>query len=286
MLQLLGVSISKQSVLKTDFAGDLPRVLASAPQLRQIVLNLVTNASESFAEEGGVITVRTSRVYGDPVALNGTDLSGRDCVRLEVSDNGSGMSEEVQARIFDPFFTTKFAGRGLGLAAAQGIVRRHGGAIKVVSAPGQGSRFEVFFPSGGTCDVPVLSSVGQDETTVGTVLLVEDEESLRIPASKMLRSKGFSVLEAGDGHAAVDLFRVHQSAIGVVLLDLTLPGLSGKEVLAEVRRIRPGVKVILTTAYSEEMVVNTVGGQRDWAFIRKPYRITDLVQLLRTVLVE
>jgi two-component system cell cycle sensor histidine kinase/response regulator CckA len=284
MLQLLGVSISKQSVLTTELAENLPAILASAPQLRQMVLNLITNASEAFGEDGGVITVRTARICGDPVALSGTDLSGRDYVRLEVSDNGCGMSEEVQARIFDPFFTTKFAGRGLGLAAAQGIVRRHGGAIKVVSAPGQGTRFEVFLPSVGICDVPVVSSAGQDETAIGVVLMVEDEESLRIPASKMLRAKGFSVLEAGDGYAAVDLFRVHQADIDVVLIDLTLPGLGGKEVLTEIRRIRPGVKVVLTTAYSEEMVANTIDGRHDWAFIRKPYQITDLTHLLRTVL--
>ena len=118
----------------------------------------------------------------------------------------------------------------------------------------------------------------------GTVLFVEDEEALQTPTSKMLRKHGFSVLEAGDGRAAVDLFRTHESRIGVVLLDLTLPGMGGKEVLAEVRRIRPDVKVILTTAYSEEMAVNAVGGQREWAFIRKPYRIADLTKLIRDVL--
>ena len=142
MLQLLRVSISKQAVLKTDLAEDLPAVRANASQMWRIVMNLVTNASEALAEDGGVIAVRTARVCRDlgSVAGSGTDPADRDYVKLEVSDTGCGMSEEIQARIFDPFFTTKFAGRGLGLAAVQGIVRSHGGTIKVVSAPGQGTR--------------------------------------------------------------------------------------------------------------------------------------------------
>ena len=291
MLQLLRVSISKQAVLKTDLAENLPAVRANASQMWRIVINLVTNASEALAEDGGVITVRTARVCRDlsPAAESRPDPADRDYVKLEISDTGCGMSEEIQARIFDPFYTTKFAGRGLGLAAVQGIVRSHGGTIKVVSAPGQGTRIEVLLPrasqrAGGGQEVAVPDFADKNNATHGTVLFIEDEEMLRIPTSKILRMKGLSVLEAGDGLAAVELFGANQSGIGVVLLDLTLPGMGGKDVLAEVRRIRPDVKVILTTAYSEEMAVNTVGGQHDWAFIRKPYGINDLVKLLRDVL--
>jgi PAS domain S-box-containing protein len=290
MLPLLEVSISKQSVLKTDLAEELPAVQANASQMRRIVLNLITNASEALAADGGVITVRAARVRRDvsSVAEGGTDLPGRDCVQLEVSDTGCGMSEEIQARMFDPFFTTKFAGRGLGLAAVQGIVRSHGGTIKVHSAPGQGTRIEILLPcadghAGDDRDAAGLNSADKKGAARETVLFVEDEETLRTPTSKMLQRKGFSVLEASDGRAAVDLFRTHKSRVGVVLLDLTLPGMDGKDVLAEVRRMRPDVKVILTTAYSEEMAVNAVGGH-DWAFIRKPYQIADLVRLLRDVL--
>ena len=291
MLQLLRVSISKHAVLKISLAESLPAVLANASQMRRIVMNLITNASEAIAEDGGVITVTTARAGGDqgPVTGSGTDLSGGDYVRLEVSDTGCGMSQEIQTKIFDPFFTTKFAGRGLGLAAVQGIVRSHGGTIKVVSAPGQGTRIEVLLPCAGERtvsgkDVAAPDFADKDDVSLGTILFVEDEETLRIPTAKMLRTKGLSILEAGDGIAAVDLLRANQSAIGVVLLDLSLPGMGGKDVMAEVRRIRPDVKVILTTAYSEEMAVNTVGGHHHWAFIRKPYRIADLTKLLRDAL--
>ena len=131
---------------------------------------------------------------------------------------------------------------------------------------------------------PLSNSAEKAGTASGTVLFVEDEETLRTPTSKMLRNMGFSIIEAGDGPAATDLFRVHGSDVDVVLLDLTLPGMSGSDVFTGLRRIRPGVKVILTTAYSEDVAVDALGGQRDWAFIRKPYSVHDLAKLIRDVL--
>jgi signal transduction histidine kinase/CheY-like chemotaxis protein len=281
MLPLLTVSISKHSVLKTELAENLPAVRANVPQLRRILMNLVTNASEALAEGSGVITVATAWVDS---AKSGTDLCDSDYVRLEVSDTGCGMSEEIQARMFDPFFTTKFAGRGLGLATVQGLVRNLGGTIKVVSEPGQGTCVRVLLPSSGELGpddhhVPASYGADADDAISGTVLFVEDEETIRTPNVELLRRKGLSVLEANDGLTAVDLFRANNSRIAVVLLDLTLPGIDGKNVFAEVRRMRPDIKVILTTAYSEEMAMSAVGGQHDWAFIRKPYTITELAKI-------
>src|SRR5262249_49118569 len=138
MLELLKVSVSKHAVLKTDLPYDLPAVRGNAPQLRQLIMNLVINASEAIGEKDGVIRVTSSRVATghDPASNHAATLHDYDYLRLEVSDTGTGMTEQTQARIFDPFFTTKFAGRGLGLAVVQRIVSSHGGAINVVSAPG------------------------------------------------------------------------------------------------------------------------------------------------------
>jgi len=245
-------------------------------------MNLVTNASEALGETEGVISVTLAQVRArtDPVPENTPNVPQNEHLRLIVSDNGCGMTEEIQARIFDPYFTTKFSGRGLGLAAVQGIIRDHGGTISVVSVPGQGSSFEVMLPSTSqpardAHDIVVHLSAGK-----GTVLVIEDEEALRLAASKALRKRGFSVLEAGDGRAGVDLFRAKEQEIDVVLLDLTLPGMNGREVLEELRRMRPDVKVIITTAYSQESALKAITGQEPWAFIRKPYQLNDLVNLV------
>jgi PAS domain S-box-containing protein len=278
MIQLLNVSISKRAVLKIDLPASLPPIRANAAQLRQVVMNLITNASEALGECEGSIFVGMRQVrFGE-----GLD----PYISLEVADTGCGMTEETQSRIFDPFFTTKFAGRGLGLAAVQGIIRSHGGTINVTSTPGQGTRFEILFPcllhlAPGPRDI-VRPTVPQSVSPAATVLLVEDEESLRSAISTMLRRSGYRVIEAGDGRTAVDLFRAREAEIDVVLLDLTLPRVSGREVFNELRGIRPGVRVILTTAYSRDNAMTALGPHQPWLFIRKPYEFRELTRLLQT----
>jgi two-component system cell cycle sensor histidine kinase/response regulator CckA len=279
------VTISKHAVLKTALRKDIPSAPGRPSQIRQIVMNLIINASEAISDEGGEITVTTSRISlpRDPGPNSPPLLPSEDYLSLEVSDTGCGMTEEVQAKVFDPFFTTKFAGRGLGLAVVQGIVRDHGGAINVVSSLGEGTRFEVLLPctdqpAPNVLDIAAPVSAGEVGSVTGTVLVVEDEDTLRLPVSKMLRTKGFFVIEAIDGGAAVDLFQANEPDIAVVLLDMTLPGMSGPEVFAELQRIRPDVKVILTSAYSQETVLTAFGGHQAWDFVRKPYRLNDLVK--------
>jgi two-component system cell cycle sensor histidine kinase/response regulator CckA len=289
MLQLLKVSICKRAQLTVDLPPNLPAVRANAAQIRQVVMNLITNASEALGEKEGVISVTLAhaRSGSDQFPDSTPNLLQNDHLRLAVSDTGAGMTEEIQARIFDPFFTTKFTGRGLGLAAVQGIIHNHGGTINVVSAPGQGSRFEVLLPctsqpARDTRDIPVPASAGAVGRGGATVLVIEDEEALRLAVSKMLRKQGFSVVEASDGPAGLDLFRGNERKIDAVLLDLTLPGKSGPEVLEELRRMRPDVKVIITTAYGQDSVRKAIGEQQPWLYIRKPYRVSEVADLIRS----
>jgi PAS domain S-box-containing protein len=283
LLQLLKVSISKRAILAVDLPEDVPLVQANAAQIRQVVMNLITNASEALGEKEGVISITVTHVRSEPDSGNDAMLLRSDHLRLIVSDTGSGMTEEIKARIFDPFFTTKFAGRGLGLAAVQGIIRDHNGGINVISAPGRGSQFEVLLPctsqlAPDTRDI--LSPVSAPEAA-GTILMIEDEDTLRVAVSKMLRRMGFSVIEADDGAAGVDQFRSNAGKIDVVLLDLTMPGMTGREVLEELRRLRPDIQVILTTAYSQDSALSALGDPASWLYLRKPYKFKDLLNLLR-----
>ena len=290
MLELLKVSLSKRAVLNTNLDNSLPAAWGNAPQIRQLVMNLVINASEAIGEKEGVIQVTTARAtIGQGSLANAALAAQHEYVQLEVSDTGCGMTEETRAKIFDPFFTSKFAGRGLGLAVVQGIVRDHGGAIDVVSAPGHGATFRVSLPctseKASRIQGAVRSPAAKQATAeVGTILVVEDEEVLRLAVSKALRKRGFSVLEASDGSAAMDLIRTRANDIDAILLDVTLPGVSSRAILEETGRIRPELKVILTSAYGKETVNALFAGLRVERFIRKPFPLGDLVQLLSDAL--
>jgi PAS domain S-box-containing protein len=286
MLALLGVSISKNAVLKTDLGADLPAVRADTEQIRQIVLNLVTNASEALSDRDGVIRVTTGTLMlrTEMLCANGERLREGDYLRLEVSDTGCGITPEARTRLFDPFFTTKTPGRGLGLAVVHGIVRNLEGGITVTSEPGKGSTVRVLLPASAKGAPVARSAASRHETPASSlppaVLIVEDEDQLREPVARMLRNRGFRVLEAADGTAALQAIRARNSPIDVILLDITLPGSSSRAVLEEARRLLPGVHVIATSAYDAATAVASLHAEPD-AFIRKPYRMADLVGLCR-----
>ena len=290
MAHLLQVSISKNVVLKYNFAENLPAIEADASQIRQVVMNLIINASEAIGEKSGVVTVSTGVIQAERSYLSETyldeNLPEGYYVSLEVADTGCGMDEQTQQKIFDPFFTTKFTGRGLGLAAVLGIVRGHGGALKIDSQPQRGSTFKVLFPASRQ---PVEESVGPSATEQewrgsGVILAVDDEETIRIAAKKILERQGFTVLTAEDGLEALEIFRSRADEIVAVLLDLTMPRLDGEETLRELRRIRPEVRVILSSGYDEEETANRFAGKGLAGFVQKPYGIRPLVEKIRQAL--
>jgi two-component system cell cycle sensor histidine kinase/response regulator CckA len=284
MLELLRISISKHATLKVELGEDLPAVRASAAQIRRVVMNLITNASEAIGDQGGVITVTASIARAQP--------SGLDYVGLEISDTGCGMTEELQASIFDPFFTTRQAGRGLGLAVVQGIIRGYDGSIHVRSVPGQGTTFRILLPCAGepALENRIAAIPGKSDPPeripgrAPTILVVDDEVTLRRAISKMLDKRGFFTLQAEDGSSAIELFRARPDEIDVILLDMTIPGTSSTEVVSEVRKVRADVKVILTTAYSYEFAMRSFGSALTDSFIQKPYQFSDLLKVLTDTL--
>lgn len=274
-LDLLKVSIAKSAVLTTDLAADLPPICGNPAEIRQVVMNLIINASEALEDKPGTIAISTTRA---PIR----GQSGEVC--LQVRDTGSGMTSDVKRRMFDPFFTTRFVGRGLGLAAVQGIIRRHGGSIEVDSKLGEGTRFLIFLPCAAEDGTPKSAGEireGHAVAPCGTVLLIDDEESLRSVVAKLLRKRGFRVIEAADGETAIEKLKSDPNTISLILLDVTLAGMSVRDVFDALHRIRPELKVILSTAYSREKAMSEIGDRDVWGFIRKPYRSDDLVQLLQ-----
>ncbi|MGH2607937.1 MAG: hybrid sensor histidine kinase/response regulator, partial [Tepidiformaceae bacterium] len=234
MSHLTRASISKTVVIEHRFAGELPAVQVDATQIRQLIMNLVVNASDAIGDRDGTVSIHTGLIHADPAYLADTLLAGElvegDYVFVEVADTGEGMDEATRARIFDPFFTTKFAGRGLGLAAVLGIVRGHGGAIRVSSEPGCGTSIRVLIPAARE---PAASApealLDAPPVAAGTVLVVDDEPSVRHVTSRALERMGYTVLLAADGEAAIDLFQQQAGALACVLLDLTMPRMSGEE---------------------------------------------------------
>lgn len=289
MVELLRAARSKRAALELDVAEDVPAIEGDPTQLRQVVMNLITNASDAIGDEPGTITTRigTTDVGADDLGsmLLGSDLEPGTYVCLEVEDTGVGMSAETRARIFDPFFTTKFQGRGLGLAAVIGIVRSHGGAIDVRSTLGEGTRFRVLLPAAGvaaeavTPPEPVLAAVGS-----GTILVIDDEEPVRRVAAMMLEGSGYTPLLASDGPEGIELFRQHRRELVMVLLDMTMPQMSGTEVIVQLRDIAPTVPVVFTSGYSETDVATAVSEFGAAGFIKKPYRQTPFMAGIRAVL--
>lgn len=289
MAHLLRVSVSKHAVLDYDLATKPQTILADPAQLRQVIINLITNASEAIGEQSGIITLATGNAKPNLEHLQKWyvvgDLPSDLSVYLEVRDTGCGMTEETLPKIFDPFFTTKFTGRGLGLAALLGIVRAHGGAVAVTSQLGQGTRVRLFFPGVRPKDLehtrPAVTDLNWRGS--GTILVVDDEEDVRLASQLILEEIGFRVMTADDGRAGLAIFQQHEQEITVILLDLTMPHMNGQEFLKEVRQRNQGIPVILSSGYTEDDALRRFSGIGINGFIQKPYQVEALIDKVRQV---
>jgi two-component system cell cycle sensor histidine kinase/response regulator CckA len=300
MTGLLRSSVSKRAELALALEPAALWIEADATQIRQVVMNLITNASDALGDGNGRIELRTAVVLAPPPtvaqALGAPHGHLRHpVVLLRVEDTGCGMDEATRAHLFDPFFTTKEKGRGLGLSALLGIVRAHRGAVWVDSAPGAGTTISIYLPAvavsaaaseGGASMAPAAGQEKASEPAKpggrGRVLVVDDEPAIRQLAARILARLGYEVLTAVDGVDAIEVFRA-TPGIRAVLLDLAMPRMSGAEALVELRRLDPRVKVVLSSGFGEEEAasLSTLEGV---FFLHKPYRPQELDERLRMLL--
>ncbi|MBN1866267.1 PAS domain S-box protein [Candidatus Sumerlaeota bacterium] len=267
---------------------------ADPGQLQQVIMNLITNASEAIGEAAGTIALATGVQECDEAYLAQSRLSDKPApgsfVFLEVSDTGDGMNEETIEQIFDPFFTTKFTGRGLGMPAVSGIVRGHKGAILIESAIGKGTTIRVLFPDcgGESVEVDKVSDAAVVATRPpahsGKILVADDEEAILHLCEAFLRQLGYQALSAADGQEALALFERHSDEIEGVLLDLTMPRMDGLTAFREMRRLRPDIKVILCSGYSEKEATRRFTSEGLTGFLQKPYLMRELREMIERVL--
>jgi len=285
-MKMLKVSISKKALIHTNLASDLALVEADLGQLRQIVMNLVINASEALENDSGIITITTGTIscnqdYLDELFFSDSMIPGT-YTYFEVRDTGCGMDEDTVERMFDPFFTTKFTGRGLGMAAVLGIVRQHRGGLDLKTRKHFGTTIRVLIPA---TDQLASSLAAKEKTGTadqwsgnGLVLLVDDEKSVRHVGKKMLELLGFTVMTAENGQEGVQKFIQYKDKVNFVLMDMTMPRMNGVEASQEMRRQKKDVRVVLASGYNEQEVTSQAGNGLA-GFIQKPFQLAELRQL-------
>ncbi len=295
LTHLLEAAVAKRARLELETADELPAIEGAGTQIRQIVMNLIMNASDALGGENGTVTVHTGEVDADAdylaEAYLSEDLPPGPYVYVEVSDTGCGMSKDTQERLFDPFFTTKSTGRGLGMAAVKGIVRSHKGAIKLVSQTGRGTTFRILFPASDkplpVVEAPVVvpdasASALPQPAGAATILVVDDDITIRAVTTIALEGAGYLVETAEDGNEAITKFKQHKDELAAVLLDINMPGLSGDEAFAQLRQLDASVPVIVTSGASEADATDLIPGLA--AFVPKPYKAEALIAKVRQVL--
>ena len=288
MSHMLAISVSKKVTLRFELANHMPAVEADSTQIQQIIMNLVINASEAIGDNDGVVSLTTGvqqcaeSFFRD--SLWGTIRPEGEYAFVEVADTGVGIAPDDLFRIFEPFYSTKFTGRGLGLAAVQGIVNSHRGAIKLTSELGKGSRFRILLPASAK---PMASVAAKEQPLVkgvGTILLVDDEEAIRTITGKMLEAIGYTVIMATDGYEAVQLVTAQRTSITCVLLDLNMPRMNGEETYSEIRKLAPALPILISSGYGEQDILARFSDKRDVGVIQKPYQMASLREKLHEIL--
>ncbi len=282
---LLHPRLAERAELHLDLDPTLPAIEGDAAQIRQIVMNLLTNAAEAIDGERGNIVIRTYACELGAAQLQNSELETPPppgtygC--LEVSDDGCGMDGETRRRLFEPFFTTKQHGHGLGLATAMGIMSAHGGLIEVHSGKARGSKFRLLFPLGSSrVSQGGGTRVKGEASMKGTVLVVDDDDMVRDVALQMVEELGYVALPAADGHAALACMGESAAQVGVVLLDMTMPGMGGAEVFERIHERWPNTQIILSSGYDEQQHVSNLVARGEAFFLQKPYHFEALEEVL------
>ena len=288
LMQMLTRLIGEHIDLRVHLAPDPAFIKADPGQIEQVLLNLVLNARDAMPD-GGNLTIETVNLELDEAASQRLGTAAGPCVQLLVTDTGCGMDEATQARMFEPFFTTKDLGKGtgLGLATVYGIVIQSQGAITVESSPGQGARFTIYFPKSDlSAEDREADKGGNMEPAIGseTILVVEDQDDVRGFLRNLLRLYGYDVLEASGGSEAMAICREHAGKIHLVVTDVVMPGMSGRELAERVAEEHPAMKVLLISGYTDDPSIQSGGAQAGLAFLQKPFSPIALTQRIREVL--
>jgi signal transduction histidine kinase/ActR/RegA family two-component response regulator len=291
MVKMLKSTINLNAVIKLDLPPELPLIKGDASQLRQIVMNLIINASEAIGEEQGEIYVsleKTQVIEGQSEKDHlGQDIPPGWYVCMEISDNGCGMDDDTKQRIFEPFYTTKFTGRGLGLSAVLGIITAHDGVLQLISQPGQGTTFKVYLPTQTGNFVrdeshPEVSS-SEPWQGSGTILLVEDEAQIILIANNMLTMLGFTVIEASNGKEALELYQKNAADISLVVTDMGMPVMDGFELFHELKKLNPELPIIISSGFVNTVVTSRIAREDIAGLVSKPYSFAQLREVLKSV---
>jgi PAS domain S-box-containing protein len=288
---LFRAALPKSVSLLTELTRPFPYIEGDFGQIQQVLINVITNAGEAISEGAGQVKLVTSvrdvdETNGRIRTPSGNFLPSGKYVSLQIEDNGSGMDEETLAKIFDPFFSTKFTGRGLGLAAVQGIIQTHKGALQVQSHTGQGTTIQLFFPASQQQPEPIVEPPIPALTSSGLILLIDDEAAVREAVTDILATQNLSVITAPNGREGITLFQERQTDIQLIILDLSMPGLNGEETCYQLVKINPHTPIILSSGYSESEIGQRCRDMGVNAFLQKPYNFSRLITAVREFVPE